>query len=157
MARAKKAAAAKPNLGKYEGRDVVSTGVIIRKTGDGLSEAMKVEPQALSIGDEGYLVMEFVVVDVHHPAEDRKDPGVGGVRRIHVLDAGTATFIDADLVAAVIEEQREKNLRFAAEAAGQHELGDAELVDEHNAGEHKVLNEHCPKCREEQALEAQGK
>lgn len=143
------------NLGKYEGRSVVSTGIIVKKTGDGLSAAMKVEPKMLSIGDEGYLVMEYVVVDVHHPAEDTKDPAVGGVRRIHVLNAGTATFIDDDVVAQAIAEQREKNIVFAAEQSGQHSLSDVELIDEHQEGAHASgIVPHCPSCAEEVALAA---
>ena len=145
-------------LGKYEGRPIVETGIRIRKTGDGLSNAMAAEPRVMHVGDEGYIVLEFKVVDVSHPAEKRHDPAFGGVKRIHILDAGTATFIDGEYVEEAIAQQREVNLRHAAEQRGQHEIGDTALIAAHEEGAHADgLVDHCPLCAEEKALEADGK
>lgn len=57
------------DLGRYEGRAVIGTGLIIRKTGDGLNEAMKVEPRILDLG--GCLCDVIVDHDVAVMAEER--------------------------------------------------------------------------------------
>lgn len=106
----------------YEGRDVIETGISIRKAGDGLSEAMHTEPRVLTIGEKIYVVLECVVVAVDFPAEDRKDPNRGGVKRVHVLDAGTATFVDEEVVGGMIRDQYDRNLRAREEAEGVQRL-----------------------------------
>lgn len=137
------------------GRPIVGAKVIVRKTGDGLSESVKVDPSlalAIKQGDEGFIVFEYKCVDVHQPAEDRKNPGDGGVFHVPVLDAGTATFMDAESVASAIRDQRERNERFREEQRGQHQLSDAELIADHDDGKHKgdvFPVEHCPRCADE--------
>lgn len=145
-------------LGKYEGREIVSTGIKIRKTGDGLSEAMKVEPKVMHHGDKVYVVLECDVVDVQHPVEDRKSPERGGVNRIHILDAGTATFMEEDVVIRAIEDQEEKNRRWQEQQAGVRRLEDTKLIQAHDNGEHAGgLVEYCPRCEEERDLAEAGK
>jgi hypothetical protein len=145
------------DLGTFEGREIEAVGVIVRKTGDGLSETVKVEPTLaldVRVGDEGFIVFAYKCVDVHHPATNRKEPAEGGVKRVPVLDAGTATFVEGATVEEAIKLQREKNMRYAEEQRGQHELTDAELVEAHDRGEHDgdvFPVEHCPRCADEVA------
>lgn len=145
------------DLGTYEGRQIIGVKTIVQKTGDGLSEAVKVDPAMaldIAIGDEGFIVFEYKCIDVRHPAENRKNPAEGGVYRVPVLDAGTSTFMDAEVVANAIREQREKNERFREEQRGQHRLSDAELIADHDEGKHTgdvFPVEHCPRCADEVA------
>jgi hypothetical protein len=141
-----------------DGRPIVSMGVIIRGTGDGLSKAMQTAPERISQGDEGYIILEWKCVDVHEPVEDRKYPALGGVRRVHVLDAGTATFADTDAVRKLIEQQKVKNRKLADEEAGRRTIDDAILIAQHEDGLHKRPVEGCEKCdaeREAKALAAE--
>ena len=151
------------DLGFYEDRPIIGVKAIVRKTGDGLSESVKVDPAMaldIAVGDEGFIVFEYKCVDVHHPAEDRKNPADGGVYRVPVLDAGTSTFMDAEVVAQAIRDQREKNERFREEQRGQHRLSDAELIADHDDGNHAgdvYPVEHCPRCADEvAAVEAEA-
>lgn len=134
------------DLGTYDGRDILGMSLIMRKTGDGLSKAVKVEPRKIKVGDKVYVIYEAECVDVHHPAEKRHDPGFGGVYEVPVLDAGVATIVDADVVLGMIDAQAERNTRWEAEQAGQAELRDDALIKEHDAGLHADPVEHCPRC-----------
>lgn len=146
-------------LGLFEGRTVIGVEVIVRKTGDGLSEAVKVEPRLVQVGDEGYIVFAYKCVDLHFPAENRQNPAEGGVRRAQVLDAGVATFIDDDVVRDAIERQAEKNLRWREQNENKGRLEDGLLVMDHDEGKHAEGGrvEHCARCDEEAELEAAGK
>lgn len=144
------------NVGTFEGRPVNSVEIIIRGTGDGLSDAMKVEAKILKVGESGYIVLEFDTIDIHHPAEDRTDPAAGGVRRVQVLKAGTATFIDDEVVERAIEAQRVKNERWAEEQQGVARLDGTDHYGDHLLGEHKERVPGCPECDREAALEADG-
>jgi len=140
-------------LGTFEGRPVVGMAIVVRRTGDGLSETVKVDPVRIGVGDEGYIVFAYKCVDVHHPAENRRDPAAGGVVRTPILDASTATFVDADVVATAIAEQAERNRRYIEETRNrQYELRDAELIEAHDKAEHVgdvFPVRHCPRCAEE--------
>lgn len=109
------------HLGDFEGQPVVGTTVVIRNTGDGLSEAMKVEPTMLHAGDTVHVVLECTVVDVGFPPQDRDQPGGPRVRR-HVLKAGTATFVDGELVAEALAEQERRIEAHREAATGQSRL-----------------------------------
>lgn len=102
-------------LGVFDGREVIKTSIAITNAGDGLSEALKVDPQALHIGDKVHVVLECEVTKVSFVAI--KD-APGRVARVHVLRAGGATMVDADLVEAHLDEQAERIL-----AAKEEELG----------------------------------
>lgn len=151
-----KTKAAPAVLGTIDGRPIVGVNVIVRKTGDGLSESVKVDPSvALDIrhGDEGYIVFAWTCVDVHTPVENRADPAEGGVYRIPVLDAGTATFLDDEIVSRAIAAQAKKNQAWREEQAGVSRLPGADLTEDHLAGLHATeLVPGCPTCDEEVRL-----
>lgn len=139
-------------LGTFDGRDIIGAGVIVKKTGDGLSETVQVDPDlALNIaqGDEGYIVFEYRCVAVQFPVENRAEPSQGGVKRVIVLDAGTATFLDEATVGKAIAEQAEKNERHRYLSRGQQKLEDGSFVTEHRQGRHTLAGdeeEYCPLC-----------
>ena len=135
------------DLGTHEGRPILGQKIKMRKTGDGLSQAVKVDPIKVTAGDVVYVLYKAVVTDVTHPPEKRHDPAFGGVYEVPDLDAQTATFVDEELVGAMIAAQEDRNTRFEAEQRGQAELRDTQLIEAHERGEHDEATElHCPVC-----------
>ena len=91
-------------LHRFEGRDVIGTRIAITRAGDGLSQALAIEPAELSIGDTVYVVLECTVSKVtHEPVKD-----TDSLTRVQTLQAGTATLVDKALVADVLQEQRDR-------------------------------------------------
>ena len=108
------------NLGKFEGRRVSATRMTVKGTGDGLSEALEMDPLVLHHGDEVYLIVKGVVADVHFPPVK----GTEDVARTHVIRAVEATIVEEALAEPALVEQRRK-IREALEAeTGQEPLGD---------------------------------
>lgn len=132
-------------LETYEGRDVVRTSLRLRGTGDGLSKAMKVDPQILHLDDTVYLVIEAKVMAVSYdPLKDNEDL----VNRIHVLKASQATIVPADLVATQVADHRDRLARVMEEEKGVQRLPtDNELTRAHEVGMHNLgLMPGCPIC-----------
>jgi hypothetical protein len=93
------------DLGTFEGRKVTKTTISVRNAGDGLSQAMAVDPQLLHQSDTVYVVIECKVGPVSFdPIKDSETE----CERKHVLKAGAATTIDAALVKDVIAAQTAK-------------------------------------------------
>lgn len=91
-------------LHKFEGRDVIGTKIKITGAGDGLSQALAIDPQELTLGETVYVVTECVVDKVTFDRVKDTDTLV----RVQSLKAGTATMIDKDLVHEKLEAQRVK-------------------------------------------------
>jgi hypothetical protein len=144
------------DLGSHEGRPVIGTKIKVRKTGDGLSEALKIDPEIIKVGEERMLAVRVVCVDVQNPAENRKQPAEGGVLRMHIFDATEAAFIDGAVVEDVLAKQRERIDRAKDAEVGQGRLPtDEELHAAHDAGEHSAgLVDGCADCDHEADLEA---
>jgi hypothetical protein len=119
-------------LPKFGKRNVRKAGLTVRKTGDGLSEALAFEPVAYWPGDEIYLVVKAVVVDVAHPAENRKHPDQDDLTRMHIADAIEVASIPVEVAEPLLKEAdaRLHEFRLAASleeerAAGIQRLDDA--------------------------------
>lgn len=129
-------------LTKMDGKDVRSASIAITNAGDGLSDALAVDPQEFHHGEKVYVVLECEVAKVRFdPIKDTQD-----LRRIHFFRAGNATIVDESIVAEQLEEQARK----IEEAAGirRLELGN-ELERQHKAGEHDAgLVDGCPMCED---------
>lgn len=142
-------------LTPFDGHDVIRTTVAVTNAGDGLSEAMKIDPTELHHGDRVYLVLECEVAKV------RFDPvgDTDALSRVHILRAGTAAMVDKELVESVLAEQRIKIDRARDAAKGQSRLPtDEELLEAHTNGEHADgLVPGCVECdREQQAVEEEA-
>lgn len=90
-------------LPEFGTRHVRKAALVVRKTGDGLSEKLAFEPEALWPGDEIYLVVKAVVVDVAHPAENRKKPGQDDLIRVHIADAVEVTMVDESIAEPMLK------------------------------------------------------
>lgn len=92
-------------LSKFDGREVIATTIKITKAGDGLSQALAIDPVEMHHGERRYVVLEANVGKVEFvPSKDDPDCLI----RVHTLVAGTTTMVDEELVKAVIELQRTK-------------------------------------------------
>lgn len=91
-------------LHKFEGREVIGTKVAIANAGDGLSEALAIDPEELSHGTTVYVVLECVVDSVTF----KRVKDTEALTRVQRLKAGTATLVDKAMVGEVLEAQRVK-------------------------------------------------
>lgn len=110
-------------LGEYDGRPVLAAAMQIRNTGDGLSEAMAVEPVYYPIGTKLHVVLEVEIEKHRH--DEIKDAG-GALTLVHMAKAGRATVIDSAAVRKALDTQEKK----IAEASGEPQL---DLEDEEDA------------------------
>lgn len=112
-------------LPKFGKRNVRKAGLTVRKTGDGLSEALAFEPVAYWPGDEIYLVVKAVVVDVAHPAENRKHPDQDDLTRLHIADAIEVATIEHDVAEPLLKAADAKlaEYRLAASLAEEEAAG----------------------------------
>lgn len=118
-------------LTPYRDRSVLSSAVSITNAGDGLSDAMKIEPIELDMGETVYVVLECLVRPPQYdPIE--KDNLRGPLKLVNRLRAGAATIIDYDLVKEQIEAQKSKvaNAEREAERAKREEAGEVPLFDD---------------------------
>ncbi len=112
-------------LPKFGKRNVRKAALAIRKVGGGLDEALSFEPVAYWPGDRIYLIVAADVVDVQHPAENRKHPDQDDLIRMHIADAVEVATIDA--------ETAEPLLKAADAALAEHRLA-ASLAEEEAQG-----------------------
>lgn len=106
-------------LGKlpdYLGVPVVRTAIAIRNTGDGLSQAMAIDPVVYPPGTRLTVVLDCVVHGHDHDRILDKGDDTGTMLLTQVLKAGTAVIVDRDLVADVLDAQAER-IQLAKEAA----------------------------------------
>jgi hypothetical protein len=101
-------------LTPFEGQDVVGSRIKVTNAGDGLSESLAVEPAAFGLGSKLYVVLECEVAKVQHVPVKDTDTLV----REHTFKALGATLADADLVAELVEQQKEIIRLRKEEAAG---------------------------------------
>lgn len=92
-------------LQPFDGRDVLKATIAITNAGDGLSEALAVEPKEYHLGDRVYVVLETTVDKVRF-ADAGKDGD--GLIRLHTLKAGRATIVSGDVVRDVLDEQQQR-------------------------------------------------
>ena len=107
-------------LGSFESHQIAQTSIKVTNAGDGLSQALKIDPQVFHHGDIVHVVLECRVAKVTlEPLEpDRED-----LVRVHVLKAGSAAIAPPELVADLLAEQQER-IRLAREIEGQQDMFD---------------------------------
>lgn len=141
------------DLEAFDGRDVRRTTIAITGAGDGLSEALALDPQQLHIGDRVFVVVEAKVRDVRFkPIKDTED-----LQREHVAVAAVATLVDEPVVREVLDQQivrlldakkaRDGQERFDIEGTNGQDTKEKSLVREHAEGLHIRKRKACPLCQ----------
>lgn len=113
-------------LPAFDGREVTRATVRITKAGDGLSEALQVQPEALHGGDDVFYVLRGVVRQINHRFGDEDDDPI---TRQHTIETIGITKIDPKLAEKLLNEAAEKLAQAKAAAAG-----DATLLDQDDDG-----------------------
>lgn len=105
------------DLSAFEGRDVLQTTLRVTRTGDGLSQAMAIEPHEWHVGDRVTLVIDAIVAKViHEPIKDTE-----ALVRVHVCAADAALPVERKLVQKVLDAHA-RAVALATEGQGSLEL-----------------------------------
>lgn len=102
------------DLEPFEGRDVIGAKIKVTNAGDGLSQALAMDPVAYHHGAKVYVVLECLVSKVEHA--EVKD--TGALVRQHTFKAEGAVIVDAELVAGLVDQSKELIRKRKEEAQG---------------------------------------
>jgi hypothetical protein len=105
-----------PTLPLFETSHVSASVVRITRAGDGLSEALKVSPHALQLGETVHYILAGTCTQVAHTDKD------GTVTRVHTIAADRITEVDADLADKMLTAAEENLAAARAEADNQLSL-----------------------------------
>jgi hypothetical protein len=105
----------------FGGQSVAAVAVKVTNAGDGLSEAMRVDPVDLRFGQRVYQVIEGFVTKAEVAPANHLDPQ-GDVIVKYTIKAGTSTLVDQGTVIEAIDITRNRILRAQEEAAAQKQL-----------------------------------
>lgn len=129
-------------LGDFEGRTIESIKFIVTKAGDGLSEAMDIEPVALEIGDEaGVLILgKCAKVRFQEHKYAKGEEVFDGLDRVQIFETAGAVVLPADspqlqAVRAVIKEIAAREKARADAKSGQLTLDDVDGEEERDEAE----------------------
>lgn len=104
-------------LPEFEGQQVHKSTVKIAKAGDGLSEALDLEPQALNMGDEVCFVLRGKVRKVSH--EEGRD---NAIVRVHTVDTTGIAPIDQATADEMIAAENDRVAKLRDERDGQQRI-----------------------------------
>lgn len=113
----------------FEDETVTNARVKITNAGDGLSDALKISPEALHIGDDAYYLIRGEVTQVAHVTKDDV------LTRVHTVKASAATKVDGKVAEKMLAAAADELEKAKAEAAGQLAL------DEENAAREREAND----------------
>jgi hypothetical protein len=100
---------------EFEGKPVAASGIRITRAGDGLSEAMNLDPTELPHGAEVYIVLKGEVARVSHDPIPKTD---GLLQRVHVVRATEAALVSHEDVKDLLEREQERVALLREEKAG---------------------------------------
>lgn len=149
-----------PDFGTYDKRPVRQSSLKITGTGDGLSDALAIEPQDWHPKDTAFIVLEIEMGDVNYKYVEKGDCW----NRVQGSKAIRGAFISSELAVPLLDD-----VKVAFEEQRQAEGGDVELdldgevgpgrMIEHERGLHKRKRKDCPACQgtatDQQYAEAQ--
>jgi len=111
-------------LPKFERRPVVRAAVKITNAGDGLSEAMRLAPESLQLGEEVWFVIKGEVTRVAHETAPKDDHNLV---RVHTVRASDVALVAKDAVQDILREEQDRIARLREEEEGVQRLIDDPL------------------------------
>lgn len=93
---------AQHQLERFEGLPVLNAAAQITRAGDGLSQSLKTDPEALELGQEVIVILRTEVAKVQYVPVDRENLSTG-VTRVHTLATQTCT-IAGDLLVDQLDD-----------------------------------------------------
>lgn len=109
-------------LSDFEGTPVVKSTIAIAKAGDGLSEALEINPQEMHVGDEGFFILRAGVRRVIHKPFDTLG---NELVREHTMDTIEIVQVDKAEVDELLRDRLDKVRKAAEEKRGIQRLDDA--------------------------------
>jgi hypothetical protein len=107
----------------FEGDRIARSTVKITKAGDGLSDALKIEPVVFHRGDTVYFVLKGKVRYAAFPPE-KKDSA--DVVRQHIIDTEDIAIVDEAAVAKLLADNHDRVQRGLDSIAGQMRTDDVD-------------------------------
>jgi hypothetical protein len=129
-------------LQPFEKKPVIRAEVKITKAGDGLSDALKVDPIELHVNDRVFFVLEAEVDAVQFK---RMTAGGSDMTRVHVLATQRITQVDGADVKAYLDDAEQHLRRALAEISDDQQTIDDELArqeEQAKAAEAAATNGH---------------
>lgn len=114
-------------LEPFEKKPVIRCEVKITKAGDGLSDALQVDPVEMHVNDRVFFVLEAEVASIQFV---RMSPAGNDLRRVHVLATQRITQVDGADVSAYLDDAEQHVRRALAEISD-----DQRTLDDHAADE----------------------
>ena len=105
-------------LPTFEGNAVATARVRITRAGDGLSEALKIDPRALQLGERVYYVLEGECVQINHIEKDEV------ITRVHTIAPESIAEVDEETAIKMLREAAADLERKKADADGQTSIDD---------------------------------
>lgn len=97
------------DLGEYEGYPIIDSGIIVTKTGDGLSDTVHVEYIYVEPGGDVHSVMRLrKTKDRHDFIRDKVSGKILGVKLIQVFECTGAAFSDNKLARAAVQKMMDR-------------------------------------------------
>lgn len=97
----------------FEGKPVTRSTLRITKAGYGLSEALKLEPRALQLGDDVCFVLKGTVEQVNHREADEL------ISRVHTVAVTDIAAVEHALATEIIDAEAERLTKLRDEQNGQ--------------------------------------
>lgn len=102
-------------LKRFEGKPVASSTIRVTKAGDGLSEALRLDPVALKHEQEVYLVLRGIVRQVNY----RPIAGSDGIlTRQHTVEASAVAMVTREAVEDFLAAEADRVAKMKEEADG---------------------------------------
>lgn len=113
-------------LGVFEGQTVAAAVVKITRAGDGLSEALKLEPEAISQGEEVFLVLRGQVTRVGFEPVPKAE---SYLRRVHTIEAREVARVGEKDVQALLDAEADRIKKLREEAEGVQRLPETDPLN----------------------------
>ncbi len=122
---------AKKAIKTVDGRPVVAQTMALRRTGDGLSAALEIDPLDVHIGDDIVLVVRGRIAGKNLVEADPKDPDDDDLNEVVVVYGGTITVAeDTGALTKMLDAQAAKNQVLKEKKAGVQRIPGTEVGDE---------------------------
>lgn len=117
-------------LRDFEGRHIARATVKITNAGDGLSEALAIQPEEIELDEDRSYVLQGKCVRVSIEVDKN-----GVASRVHTIKTHGISPIDPKIAAKAIGQYRDETERAKAEAQGQMMLGEEQAAASREAGD----------------------
>lgn len=131
-------------LGTYKGLPVTETKIVVNKLGDGLSDAVGIDPIVIEAGEVAFLAVRVrKTKDRYDIVYDGGGQPVGAVL-VQIFDSTGATFADEKLVGVAIQKVVDKVAEEQARKKGQLTL---HLVEDEDNDEDPATPRRRPRTK----------